>query len=212
MAHTTNNITAPSFNDFNNTKNVFTEVSPTPLQGTIAVQNLILSSTWSTFFGISLGLALVFAVGAVYAMVRVKQIRKMEKEHYDAQPMSKIVQKVFGTTDALNVGGIHGARWRDVMLHVNSENSNDWRQAILEADVMLDDAISKRGYIGDGVGEKMKQVAKGDINTIDDAWEAHKMRNRIAHEGSNFELNQREARRVVSLYEKVLKELSYISD
>ncbi len=209
MPRTTNNITAPSFNDFGNTSNVFVETPSPSLEGTIAIQNLILSGTWSTFFGLSLGLSLLFAVGAVYAMMRVKQIRKIERDYYDAQPMSKISQKVFGTIDAL---GAEGARWRDVMTHVNSSNANDWRQAILEADVMLDDAISKRGYTGDGVGEKMKQVAKGDINTIDDAWDAHKMRNRIAHEGSDFELSQREARRVIGLYEKVFKELGYISD
>ena len=56
----------------------------------------------------------------------------------------------------------------------------------------------------------MKQINRSDINSIDDAWEAHKVRNRVAHEGSNFELTQREAKRIIGLYEKVFSELRHI--
>jgi transposase len=60
------------------------------------------------------------------------------------------------------------------------------------------------------MGERMKAIEKSDFNTIDDAWEAHKARNNIAHQGGGFALNQREARRIISLYERVFREFQLI--
>jgi len=36
------------------------------------------------------------------------------------------------------------------------------------------------------MGDKLKAVEKSDFNSIELAWEAHKARNMIAHEGSDF--------------------------
>ena len=60
------------------------------------------------------------------------------------------------------------------------------------------------------MGEKLKAVEKSDFTTIESAWEAHKARNMIAHEGSDFLINQREIHRIISLYEAVFKEFYLI--
>ena len=65
-------------------------------------------------------------------------------------------------------------------------------------------------YHGDSIGEKLKKVEKADFKTLDEAWEAHKFRNQIAHEGSTMSVNQYEAKRVVNLYKKVFEEFYYI--
>lgn len=101
-------------------------------------------------------------------------------------------------------------KWERVVAHIESPNESDWKLAILEADIMLDELLDASGYKGETMGEKLKQVDKSDFNTIDLAWEAHKVRNMIAHEGSEFALSEREARRIVGLYEKVFKEFRYI--
>ena len=75
---------------------------------------------------------------------------------------------------------------------------------------MLDELLEKLQLPGDTMGEKLKAVEKSDFNTIDNAWEAHKFRNMIAHEGQNFMVNQREIRRIISLYETVFKEFAII--
>jgi len=211
MAHNNiNTISAPGFDNFNGNNPVPTEEFSTSVSGTVSLQNIIFDSWWSTFFGFSLVVSLIFLVGIVYSMMRLQQIRKKEKEYFDSVPPSSVARKVFGIEGVGVSESEYNTRWREIISHVNSDNSNDWRQAILDADVMLDTAITNRGYTGDGVGEKMKKVHRGDINTIDDAWEAHKVRNKIAHEGSNLELNRREARRVIGLYENVFRELGYI--
>ncbi len=101
-------------------------------------------------------------------------------------------------------------RWQRVVEHVSSGNPSDWRLAILEADIILAEMLEKMGYHGETIGDKLKSVEKSDFTTIDDAWSAHKVRNAIAHEGANFNLTEREARRVVDLYRKVFEEFKFI--
>lgn len=100
-------------------------------------------------------------------------------------------------------------RWVMVQERVNSANPSDWKLAVLEADNMLDDLVRRMGFRGENLGERLKAVEPSDFSSIQSAWEAHKVRNRIAHEGS-FVLSQREARRIVGLYEQVFREFHFI--
>ncbi|MES2087860.1 MAG: hypothetical protein V4467_02595 [Patescibacteria group bacterium] len=101
-------------------------------------------------------------------------------------------------------------RWEKITHHINSTNPSDWRLAILECDIILDEMLTKMGYHGDTLADRLKGVEKSDFLTIDQAWEAHRVRNAIAHDGSNFQITDREAKRVVGLYEMVFKEFKYI--
>jgi len=101
-------------------------------------------------------------------------------------------------------------RWSRILEQVRSGNEHNWRLAILEADIMLNELLDVQGYKGETMAEKMKQVDRADFNSIDAAWEAHNLRNRIAHEGETRALSAREVRRVISLYEKIFREFHYI--
>ncbi len=101
-------------------------------------------------------------------------------------------------------------RWQSVLTRLGSLSEGDWRLAIIEADIILDEMLSRMGYHGDGIGEKLKNVEKSDFATIDLAWEAHKVRNRIAHDGPAFKLAHNEARRVIGLFQKVFEEFYFI--
>ncbi len=101
-------------------------------------------------------------------------------------------------------------KWELILKHLQSGNSSDWRLAIMEADIMLEELLKTNGYHGDGVGEMLKAVEPSDMLTLDRAWEGHKVRNRIAHSGTSFELSEREAKRVIALFESVFKEFQII--
>jgi len=101
-------------------------------------------------------------------------------------------------------------KWAKVLAHVNSTNPSDWRLAILEADIILNEMLDKMGYHGATMGDKLKSIEPSDFSTLQEAWEAHKVRNAIAHEGSDLNLNKAEAERVVRLFEKVFKEFKFI--
>lgn len=101
-------------------------------------------------------------------------------------------------------------RWQKVEKHIESQNPTDWRLAILEADIILDEMLQKMGYHGAGIGEMLKSVEKSDFLTLDAAWEAHKVRNNIAHQGSDFVMSHPEAKRTVNLYKQVFEEFFFI--
>jgi hypothetical protein len=101
-------------------------------------------------------------------------------------------------------------RWQNVVNHIESSNSSDWRLAIIEADIILEEMLEKMGYHGAGVGEMLKSVEKSDFSTLDLAWEAHKTRNNIAHQGGDFVISHEEALRVIDLYKQVFHEFYYI--
>lgn len=101
-------------------------------------------------------------------------------------------------------------KWEKVINYMNSTSPSDWRLAIMEADVMLEELLRTLGFHGDSVGEMLKSADKNEFSTLDDAWEAHKIRNAIAHAGTGFDLNERETKRVVALFEKVFKEFGVI--
>jgi hypothetical protein len=147
---------------------------------------------------IALILVLLFLVGIIYSLIRIHQIRKEEAEELG----NIIVAK--GTAEKKK------EKWNQLVDLVSSENQSDWRLAIIEADTMLDDMLIVMGYKGDGIGEKLKQIERSDFNTLDQAWEAHKVRNNIAHAGSDFVLTQREVRRVIDLYKQVFEEFEFI--
>lgn len=148
-------------------------------------------------------LSLVFIAGTVYAFIRFQQIRSDESAYYEKKAReaaeAKEVKKVYKND-----------KWERVLSHIASDNSNDWRAAILECDIILEEMVDVMGYRGDNLGEKLKNVERSDFASIDNAWEAHKVRNLIAHEGSGFVMSHREAKRVVELYRLVFEEFKFI--
>lgn len=101
-------------------------------------------------------------------------------------------------------------RWEKILKYANSDSVSDWRMAIIEADVMLEELLRATGYHGESIGEMLKSVEKGDFTTLDEAWEAHKVRNAVAHSGGDFQLNERETKRTIALFEKVFREFGVI--
>ncbi|MGH7141230.1 MAG: hypothetical protein ACREGH_01165 [Minisyncoccia bacterium] len=102
------------------------------------------------------------------------------------------------------------ARWERIVAHMSSGNVNDWRSAIIDADVMLDALLTERGFVGQDIGEKFQSASRGPFASIEAAWDAHRTRNRIAHAGADFTLSDREARAAIDGYRRVFEEFGYI--
>ena len=98
-------------------------------------------------------------------------------------------------------------RFAVIQGYMSSPSEALWRIGILEADNMLMEVMRGKGYQGEGVGEMLKNAS---FKTVSLAWDAHKIRNRIAHEGSDFVLTEREAKKAFMLYESVFRELKAI--
>jgi len=101
-------------------------------------------------------------------------------------------------------------KWKDIKNKINSDSIEDWKEAIIAADSILDDIFSRMGYKMDGLGEKLKNIEPSDFASLQEVWDAYKIRSRIAREGANFEISHEEAKSALAKYEKGLKELKYI--
>lgn len=99
--------------------------------------------------------------------------------------------------------------WEKIQKLISSDNPNDWKFAVLEADKVLEMIVSNFAVPGDNLGEKMKNIERGDFQTLEEAWQAHKVRNRIAHE-HNFHLSLRDAQVAIENYKKVFQEFDFI--
>ncbi|MBI2409597.1 hypothetical protein HYV30_00960 [Candidatus Kaiserbacteria bacterium] len=147
---------------------------------------------WIVIVGYLLSLIGLFVI--VYATMRLFELRKREEAYY---------------TELIAPPGARGAenpRWQHIQSLMESSDPSRWREAITEADIMLDDLLTRKGYTGASIGEKLKSAVRSEFRTLDDAWEAHKVRNQIAHEGSAFDLSENLARRTIARYENVFRE------
>ncbi|MCX6786301.1 MAG: hypothetical protein NTU85_00570 [Candidatus Kaiserbacteria bacterium] len=150
---------------------------------------------WVTNIGYILSIAGLFVI--IYTTMRLFELRKREEEYYST---------IIPAPGTMNIS----PRWQHIESLASGASASEWREAIIEADIMLDDLLTQRGFIGEGVGEKLKSVEPADFSTLQDAWEAHKVRNQIAHEGSAFNLSESLAHRTIARYESVFREFKEI--
>ncbi len=162
----------------------------------------ILKSAFGVLVGLSFPISLFFLIVIIYCVEQLKYIRKREELIYDTRTEPAYQEQEGGDPKLAH-------QWSSVIRHIESPNENDWKQAILEADMILGDILTAMGYRGESIGEKLKRVSLGDMKSLDDAWEAHKVRNDIAHR-PGFSINQYDARQVIARYRKVFEEFYYI--
>lgn len=144
---------------------------------------------------IAVGLSVLLIGFIIYLYKKIVELRGSEKKALFVERIESVPQT--------------NPQWEKVLSHVESTNESDWRLAILEADMMLDTLLDNMRLPGETMADKLKAVDQNDFNTIDNAWEAHKVRNQIAHEG-DFMLSQVEAKRVIALFKTVFEEFRII--
>ncbi len=101
-------------------------------------------------------------------------------------------------------------RWKRIMQLASSGNPGDWRRAILEADIMLSAVLAQAGYEGATLGEQLKHTNPLQVTTLRLAWDAHMLRNKIAHGGEAFDLTERDTRVAIDQYRRVFEEFGAI--
>jgi hypothetical protein len=162
----------------------------------------IFSAIFNQVQVVSIFASLLFIVGIIYYNIKLGELMHHghgDHSHNDSHGASHAV-----TAHAPD------KRWQSIQDRLHSQNESDWRLAIIESDIVLSEMLGRMGYVGATIADKLKMVEKSDFNTIDSAWEGHKVRNRIAHDGAAFKLPQQEAERVVGLYQKVFEEFHFI--
>ncbi|MEA2112530.1 MAG: hypothetical protein U9P50_00985 [Patescibacteria group bacterium] len=156
---------------------------------------------WAELMFIATIISLVCIVCFWYLYQKIQVVKEKDREVFDTviSPFADMDEK-----------GSKNERWERILNYMESESQSEWKLAILDADVILEKMLIKSGYHGEGVGEKLKGIERSDFLTLDKAWEAHKIRNSIAHGGSDIILTKRTAKKAIDLYRQVFEEFEYI--
>lgn len=144
-----------------------------------------------------------------YCTIRLFEIRKKEHEHIHNE-IHEYVHHHKEKVDKVEVVSFRNKRWETVLEYLTSNSEGEWKLAVLEADTILDDLMMDLKFPGENLGERLKNADREKFRNLTLAWEVHNIRNRIAHEGSEFELSHREAKRVIATYEIIFREFGYI--
>lgn len=160
-----------------------------------------LGSLWSVYVFIALLVSVIMLLMYAYAAtLRWYYYGQGDKELREAE---RLYQEKFK-------GAAKSSRLADIDKNVSSDNPNDWKLAIIEADIVLDGLLKERGYAGATMGERLRSISPNQLGSLQDAWEAHKTRNMIAHEGPDFVLTKRLAEDTIVRYKRVFAEFGVL--
>lgn len=145
--------------------------------------------------------SLAFIGGSIYAWIGDQEVSRMFAEkrnkHFE-------IDKKSSSSPARK-------RWTNIAALFQSPDPNAWRIAIIDADSMMEELITKMGFAGETFGEKLKNMNQSGIPWTDAAWDVHLLRNKLAHEGSRYPLNDREAYRAFKIYENIFFETGFLA-
>jgi hypothetical protein len=157
-----------------------------------------IQSIISTMKVISTIISMIALFIGIYAFIRISEMMSEETKkvglalNWDAERKQK------------------NTRWERVDNYMTSLNPSDWKIAILESDNILDEIVERMGYKGETLGERMKAIEPSDFPYLEDAWNAHKFRNELAHKGMDVPLTRGDAERIINMYHRVFKGLGYL--
>jgi hypothetical protein len=98
------------------------------------------------------------------------------------------------------------ASWKEVERHFFAGDDNDLKVALIEADSALDGALRNAGVPGANLGDRLKKVKSAQLPNIEAVWQAHKLRNQIAHDDA-YALKRDLAERALTVYKEALQTL-----
>lgn len=99
-------------------------------------------------------------------------------------------------------------KWLQIENGLVRDDPRTYSMAVLNADKLLDKALSEMGVSGKTMGERMKK-ASDRFENPNAVWGAHKLRNQIAHE-NDFDIDYGQASRALAGFKQALKNLGAI--
>jgi len=161
------------------------------------------ANTWSIIGVISSLLSIFCLAIIIWSLVRMVEIQIFDKEEIEHEIHTALLKQKERDRN-------ENPRWQYILTLVESPNDSDWRVAIIEADSMMEEALKEKGISGDTVSDLLDGAKDSGYRSIQDAWEAHLVRNKIAHEGLDFSISQFEARRTIKMFQNFFEELRVI--
>jgi len=99
--------------------------------------------------------------------------------------------------------------WEDITKLLNSDNPASWNIAVIRADALFDSVLKDLKLEGTTFAERLQKLNRAQLESLDQVWEAHRTRNRIANDTDPV-LTHGEARHAIDLFARGLRELGYL--
>lgn len=100
------------------------------------------------------------------------------------------------------------AKFLEIENKLKKENPASYVSTVINADKLLDKAMMEMGVAGKTMGDRLKKCGDRFTN-LNGVWQAHKLRNAIAHE-SDVEVSYKRAYNALQFYKQALKDLGAI--
>ncbi len=99
-------------------------------------------------------------------------------------------------------------RWQQLQTMLRDKTA--WRDALMQADTLLDEALKKKRVRGKGMGERLVKVQRM-LSDNDGAWFGHKLRNKVEQE-PDTKLKEKDVKQALVGIRQALKDLGALPD
>lgn len=99
-------------------------------------------------------------------------------------------------------------RFLEIENKLKQDNPASYVTTVINGDKLLDKAMMEMGVPGKAMGDRLKKCGDKFTN-LNGVWQAHKLRNAIAHE-TDIEVSYRRAFNALQIYKQALKDLGAI--
>ncbi|MBI3046386.1 MAG: hypothetical protein HYY86_02525 [Candidatus Harrisonbacteria bacterium] len=101
--------------------------------------------------------------------------------------------------------------WKQIQSRLQSQEQNQWKLAILEADHILNEILKMSGYLGAKLEDKLELITPAQLSNVEEVKKVHQIRHKIASD-PGFLITNEEAREIIDIYKKSFIELNLIQD
>ncbi len=136
--------------------------------------------------------------GIVFCVVRIRELSKEDAKKYVSINM---------VAESQMPGE---AEWEKIRQLTQSEIPDDWKLAIVRADLVLVEIVDRIVHNGAPLEDRMARIEPSDFRTLPEAREAHAVRESLERTDNPLNLSQDEAKRVLELYAQVFQEFGYL--
>ncbi len=96
--------------------------------------------------------------------------------------------------------------WDKIKKDAVSAPPHSMKLGVIAADNLVDSVLQTMGLPGEHMAERLQKLDLEELETIEDLWRAHKIRNQLVHT-PGFEISKKEGEEMLETYEAFLREL-----
>ena len=173
----------------------------------------LIQNIYFLFLIIFIVTSLLLYAALQYLKILLKKHLKIEEKFYKSQKRSELAEILLAedsresTNEAKDSEPGLLSHLKTLEKYLDSDRYEDWRTAIFEADLLLKKLLLKHGVPNGTLGQMLKSLQDKDFKYLEEAWEAHKFRNLLAHSFMEDKRPREEFLKAFKLYELIFKNL-----